>query len=300
MEKKALILGGGSILGGFEAGEICAVLENGYSPSIVAGISVGSCNGAYIVNAKANNQWHEIGKMLWNFWVKNIRAPNDVVKKRKVLSLGWSIYRKKFNGLTDTAPIDTLIEKMIDMDNIRNSGVDFSVGTVNINDANIMYAQPHSPNFKEYVKASKAIPIVMPCVGIGFQTFVDGGLVDSAPIGEAIKKGATEIIVCTPHPEKLGGAEINTGDILELTDRVVSIMLNNTLNNDIKLAQLINQLCPADGSAKPDEPYKGKRRIPITVIRPDNLISISLSKFTKDDVRMMLETGYATAKNILN
>ena len=48
---KFLVLGGGSIKGAWQAGAIRAVLESGYQPDFITGISVGSINGPFLVNA---------------------------------------------------------------------------------------------------------------------------------------------------------------------------------------------------------------------------------------------------------
>ena len=57
MKKRALVLSGGSIKGAFQAGAIQQVLNEGFQPDIIHGISVGSLNGSFLVNetGKYNN-----------------------------------------------------------------------------------------------------------------------------------------------------------------------------------------------------------------------------------------------------
>jgi NTE family protein len=296
---KALVLGGGSILGAWEAGAAKAVIEYGYEPDIIVGISVGGLNGAFIANAKATNDWYKVGEVLTDFWKTNITKPSDVAIKRKKIPLVWSVIRNKFNGFTETTPIDSLINQKVHLENIRKSGINLSVGAINVNSGKILYAEPSMPNFKEYLKATKAIPFAMPLVKIGFQTFMDGGLIDSTPIGEAIRKKASEIIVITPHPKDVGGAEVDSGNIVELAERTINIMQNNTLNNDIKIAELVNDICYKNDKPISDGVHKGKKFVPITVIRPDVPISVSLSTFNKADISMMIESGKAKAIEIM-
>jgi len=296
---KALVLGGGSILGAWEAGAARAVIESGFYPDIIIGISVGGINGAFIANYKADNEWSSVGKCLTDFWIENIKSPSSVAVKRKKIPLIWSIVRNNFNGFTSTEPIDSLIERTINLDNIQKTKIDLSVGVVNVNSGSILYVSSYMPNFKNYLKATKAIPLAMPLQNIGFQTFMDGGLIDSAPIGEAISKKASEIIIITPHPENVGGADVDSGNILELAERTISIMQNNTLNNDIVIARLINDICPEDGSAVTEGVHKNKRRIPITVIRPEIPINVSLNDFNERDIEKMIFSGINTANEIL-
>jgi NTE family protein len=47
---KALVLGGGSMKGAFQVGVIQAVLENGFQPEMIYGISVGALNATFLAN----------------------------------------------------------------------------------------------------------------------------------------------------------------------------------------------------------------------------------------------------------
>ena len=66
---KALVLGGGSIKGAFQAGAVAEVLARGLEPGIITGISVGALNGAYLTEragraAPAAPGWNAIGQEL--------------------------------------------------------------------------------------------------------------------------------------------------------------------------------------------------------------------------------------------
>jgi len=47
---KALVLGGGSIKGSFQAGAIDALLKAGFKPFKIFGVSVGSLNGVFLAD----------------------------------------------------------------------------------------------------------------------------------------------------------------------------------------------------------------------------------------------------------
>lgn len=47
---RALVLSGGSIKGAFQAGAIAGLLDAGFRPDIVTGISVGALNGGFLVS----------------------------------------------------------------------------------------------------------------------------------------------------------------------------------------------------------------------------------------------------------
>jgi len=210
---KALVLGGGSIKGGWQIGAIKAVFEHGYIPNIISGISVGTMNGTWIANRVGelnteNIDWaKEVGDHLIDFWIKNITNPNSIAIKRKTIPLLWNILRGKFKGASDTTPLRNIIYDTITVDNIINSEIDLYVGTVNVSDGKLIYARPYFSNFLEYVLASSAIPFMMPVSHIGNQPYLDGGLRDSAPLKIAIDAGATEIICIACHPEEMSAVE---------------------------------------------------------------------------------------------
>ena len=76
---KALVLGGGSLKGAFQVGVIQAILEKGFEPEMVYGVSVGSLNASYMVNEASKKSieskkidWPTISRQLIELWVKNI------------------------------------------------------------------------------------------------------------------------------------------------------------------------------------------------------------------------------------
>ncbi len=210
----------------------------------------------------------------------------------------------KFRGVTDSKPIDTLIDKVISMNNIEASGIELAVGTTNMISGKIVYAESDKLNFLDYLKGSKAIPVVMPHIYIEeepnkMEPYLDGGLRDSAPLKTAIKKGATEIICVLCHSKELEEKWFNPGSIVELGDRIASIHSNETVNNDIEFAKYSNQFLPGDGTPKPDEPFKGYRKIKILTIRPETEVKLNLENFTTEEIMRVLDNGYKTATSIL-
>lgn len=301
---RALVLGGGSIKGGWQVGAIKAVCCHGYTPEIICGISVGSVNGVYIANEagkyRSNNEivdWSKIGYDLEDFWLEKIINPECIAIKRNTISLIWSILRKKFNGITDNEPLRKLIKDTTDFDFLYSSGISLFVGTVNVADGKIYYAKPSFPDFLDYVLASTAIPFMMPVSHLGKRPFLDGGLRDSAPLKIAIDAGATEIICIGCHPKEAGSVEINTGNVVELSDRIMNIVSNNNLNSDIEEATLINQLLDEGNSGKY---LNGKKKIKLTIIRPDLPIDVNVSNFNSEDIEKMISSGYETARDILD
>jgi NTE family protein len=310
METKALVLSGGSIKGAFQAGAIKAVIDKGFFPDFMYGISVGSLNSTFINNEAGKQRvpfdkldWNKIKGNLIDFWLQNINKPADLVKKRSFFGLFLAMVQGKFNGLVDTIPLRNLIHKVVDMENILQSPLKHQVGAVNITEGEIIYADSKTtPDFLDYVLASTAMPIIMPGVLVGnnpSKVFFDGGIRNVAPLKNSIKNGATSIVCILCQPEKVGVENFNYKSFPKLTERMTDIMVNQIETTDLDYAGMINKLVPEDGTPALVGPLAGKRKIKITVIRPKELINIDVRSFTKEDISAMINLGYQTAQEVL-
>ena len=294
MNFKALVLTGGSIKGAWQSGAIKAVLDNGYEPNIITGISVGSLNGAFLTNELAKkSDWRVAGGNLVRFWKEKIKKPSDIIIKKSAVRIGWDILWKKFDGIVSVEPLRKLLQQVISLENIRKSPVMYRAGYVVINSGEIIYENNMTANY-DTILASTAIPFTMPLI---HGKWADGGIRDNAPLKEAIKAGATEIIVIATSPETLDYSDDNWGDVFKYADRLMTIIVNNTLNDDLAEAEYYNRFCSDDGSVCPNGPAAGKRKISLKVIRPFAQINVSIENFTEKDIIKMINDGYSVGKN---
>ena len=277
-----LVLAGGSVKGAFQAGVIKALFEKGYRPDAIYGVSAGSLNAAYLVNQfgqQVNSgspiDYPQAAQDLWDFWERRITRPECLSKPFNIFQLGWTALTKKFKGLVDTSPLRDLLSDVLQDRNLQASPVALKVGAVNIMDGAMHYVDPSFENFLDYLMASSAVPILMPVVKIQGEkrkSYLDGGLRDVAPLQKAIQDGATEVVVIACHTEMIEGGDFDSGDLLALVDRVMDIAVNEILNADLR---------------------ESSPGIQLKIIRPLQPLSIDIQRFTKMDIRRMLETGYA-------
>lgn len=307
--KRTLVLSGGSLKGAFQVGAIKAAIESGFRPDSIYGISVGSLNGLFIANEAGKQNvpfeqldWTVIVDKLVYFWINNIRQSSDIVRKKSKFRLTYETVFGRFNGLVDTTPLHSLVRRNIDMANLYRSPVSLKVGVVNIADGNIVYANPSYPNFIDYVLASTAIPIIMPVVNIGrnpCKAFLDGSMRDVAPLRQAFESGSEEIICIACQARNLFGATFNYGNVVNMADRILDILLNEGVNTDIERMLYINYFLPSDGSTLEDGPFVGYKKIKLKVIRPPVPINIEMLSFNSDDIQNLIQTGYHITKEKL-
>lgn len=286
---KALVLGGGSMKGAFQVGAIQSVLENGFEPDMVYGISVGALNATFLTN-ETGRQYTEEGKITWplasrrllEFWVKNITQPQDISTLRSRVMLGMNTLISRFDGLVDPAPLHVMIRNNVKDSYLKSSPVQVKVGAVNVQSGEIKYVTPQQPHFLDYVRASSSIPMLMPAIAIEGEMFLDGGLREVAPIRQAIADGATEIVVIACHSPHLYQPEgMNPRNLIMLVERVRDITVNEYANSNIIWAESY-----VDRSILRGAPMK------LTVIRPVAPLVLDMQHFTSEDISRLIIEGY--------
>jgi NTE family protein len=295
---KALVLGGGSLKGAFQAGAVMALFESGFVPDQLYGISVGSLNATFIANETARQyaesghiDWEKVGKYLIEFWIRNITKPDDVAVIRSRFRLGYNTLIRRFDGLLDNSPIKALIRSHVDLEAIRKGPLKIKVGAVDIIEGDMRYADAQDPDFLEYVYASSSLPFLMPAVQIGGdhrRAFLDGGLREVAPLRVAIEDGATDIACVACHARKIYNEKFNYRNLLNLMDRVKDITVNQLVNNDIAWAERFADREKLDG-----------RKLQLTIIRPTEPLYLNMMKFTSDDIGRMIVSGYQAGTDVL-
>lgn len=290
---KALVLGGGSLKGAYQVGVVQAVLEAGFEPEMIYGVSVGSLNASFLVNESGKQaiehkkiDWPKISRQLIEFWVKNITKPEDIAIVRSRFTLGIDTLMSRFDGLLDTAPLHKLIRDNVDEFILRNSPVKLKVGTVDVVSGKMVYATPEDEHFVEYILASSSLPTLMPAVHVKGQrkaAFLDGGLRVVAPLKAALEDGATDIVCVACHAQHIYDEPFNYRNLLKLLDRVKDINVNQIVNSDIAWGQNYVE----------KEGLKGNL-LNLKIIRPHEPLHLDMLSFNSDDIVRLIVQGYKT------
>ena len=295
---RTLVLGGGSLKGAFQCGAIVAILENGFQPEAIYGISVGSLNATFLVH-EANRQhaetgridWPAVGRHLRDFWVRSITRPDDVAVLRSRFLTGYNTLMRRFDGYLDNSPLQNLIRRHIDVGTLQRGPIRLKVGAVNIIEGDMVYVSPADGHFLEYVVASSSLPFLMPAVQIGGdhrKAFLDGGLREVAPLREALDDGATELVCVACHAKRIFNEAFNYRNLLNLMERVKDITVNQIVNNDIAWAERFVEREKLRGHA-----------FNLTVIRPTEPLRLNLQQFDSDDISRLIAQGYEAATAVV-
>jgi NTE family protein len=183
--KTAFVLGGGGMLGANEVGMLRALLEEGVRPDLVVGTSVGAINGAAVAAdptpaaaAKLTEVWHRVADT-------NLYSGSALRRVRHLARTRTHVHPNE--------PLRELLREQFGDTLIEDLAVPFQCVA-----ASIERAAEHwfdSGSLVDAVLASAAVPGILPPVRLGGEHFLDGGLVNSIPVGRAVALGAATIYV---------------------------------------------------------------------------------------------------------
>jgi NTE family protein len=181
----AFVLGGGGVLGAAEVGMLRALFEIDVTPDLVLGTSVGALNGAMV----AREPTPAVIDRLTDLWqdANTARAVSDRPLRtvRRAVSTGTHLYSAAY-----------LQQRLVD-----------EFGEVRFEDlpvrlevcaASIERAAEHwfdHGRLVDAIMASAAVPGLLPPAEVDGEHFLDGGIVNSIPLGRAVSLGADRVFV---------------------------------------------------------------------------------------------------------
>jgi NTE family protein len=184
-EKVAFVLGGGGRLGACEVGMLRALLERHIVPDLIVGTSIGAMNGAALAVAP------ELATIdrLEDIWTT---LDKKEVFSGSVLSGAANLVRTR-TSLQSNQSLRRLIEKLLPAETFADLAVPFECVAASIERAAEHWFSDGS--LVDAILASCAVPGILPPVKLNGEHFIDGGIVNSIPIGRAVDLGAREIFV---------------------------------------------------------------------------------------------------------
>jgi NTE family protein len=183
----AFVLGGGGVLGAVEVGMLRALFERGVTPDLVLGTSVGALNGAMVARQPDLGVVERLTE-LWrgaNSSAREVYGDNPLRTVRRAVATGTHIY--------SAAPLKQRLVDELGTVTFEELPVRFQVCA-----ASIERAAEHwfdSGPVVDAVVASAAVPGLLPPARVGDEHFLDGGIVNSIPLGRAVQLGATRVYV---------------------------------------------------------------------------------------------------------
>lgn len=186
----AFVLGGGGVLGAVEVGMLRALLERGIRPDLVLGTSVGALNGAMV----ARDPSPAVIERMTELWEAaadggDVYGDRPLRTVRRAVSTGTHIYSAK--------PLVTRLREEFGEAGFEELEVPLQVCAASI-ERSAEHWFTEGP-IVEAIVASAAVPGLLPPARVetayGVEHFLDGGIVNSIPVGRAVELGADRIFV---------------------------------------------------------------------------------------------------------
>jgi NTE family protein len=182
----AFVLGGGGVLGAVEVGMLQALFERGIAPDLVLGTSVGALNGAMVARDPSLAVIERLTE-LWQTVASNREVYGDRPLRtvRRAMATGTHIY--------SASPMRQRLAEEFGELRFEDLPVRFQVCAASIERAaeHWFTTGPIVPA----VVASAAVPGLLPPAKVGDEHYLDGGIVNSIPLGRAVALGADVIYV---------------------------------------------------------------------------------------------------------
>lgn len=197
MYKYGLVLAGGGAKGIYQLGAWKAMRELGIEFEAIAGVSIGSINGAFIASGdyeKADSFWNAAAVDKGVKISRELKDPENLLSYKNIPALIREVVENK--GI-DASPTKAFLSEYIDEEKIRESGIDLGIVSFHLSDFEPFekfIGDIPEGQFIDYLLASSKIPGVSK-IGPEGERYLDGGFYDNAPVGMMLRNGYNKLII---------------------------------------------------------------------------------------------------------
>lgn len=186
--KTALIVEGGALRGIFSAGVLDGFLRESFNPfDFLIGVSSGASNlAAYLAEMEGRNARIYMDHSLRSEFVN----PARFLRGGHLMDLDWLW-------------VVTIRDMRLDRKVIYSKGKPFFAVMTDVAAGKAVYEETRPETLEKVLKASSAMPLLyrgFPV--IDGRPMADGGIADALPAGEAIRRGASRLMVLRSRPRE--------------------------------------------------------------------------------------------------
>ncbi len=185
MTTTAFVLGGGGVLGAVEVGMLQALLEADLRPDLVLGTSVGAINGSMVACDPTTAVVDRLVEVWRSSSADDLYADGLARQVRRAVRTGTHLY--------SSAPLRERLVAELGEVTFEDLPVTFQCVASSIERAAETWFD--SGRVVDAVLASAAVPGLFPPAAVAGEHFLDGGIVNSIPVGRAVELGADRVFV---------------------------------------------------------------------------------------------------------
>ncbi|HET6626198.1 MAG TPA: patatin-like phospholipase family protein [Nocardioidaceae bacterium] len=182
----AFVLGGGGVLGAVEVGMLRALFEAGIEPDLILGTSVGALNGALVAADPSDGVIDRLGRLWESATVgREVYGDGAVRQVTRAVRTGTHLHSAR--------PLRERLHQELGDRTFADLRIPFQCCA-----ASIERAAEHwftEGRVVDAVVASAAVPGLLRPAKVNGEHYLDGGIVNSIPVGRAVECGADRVFV---------------------------------------------------------------------------------------------------------
>jgi NTE family protein len=282
----ALVLQGGGALGAFEFGAARALFEQGITPDIIAGVSIGAITAVLL--ARPAERLGPLGA-LEAFW-KKVTVPeflfpapmqpyasffgNPHFYTLRPDFFMWPITGLSWTYFYETQPLRDTLAELVDLEKLKQSDAEplLLISATDVKEGQIRYFDSREGGLSlDHILASGSLPPAFPMTEIGTQSYWDGGLFDNTPLGAVLDRlDPAEDVERTVYLVNLFPNKGPIPDSLPaVAERMKNLQFANKTSGDLRLLYRFNEVAdlmqtlqslPEDHPVKQHAAYKAVKR----------------------------------------
>jgi NTE family protein len=234
----AFVLSGGASLGAIHVGMLRGLVDEGITPDLIVGTSVGAVNGGWIASRSDDTGIRGLAE-LW----KSL-SRNDIFPTHPITGVQGLFGRR--THLVPSSGLRRVLTDHLEFARLEDAPISLHVvATDVVSGADVLLS---SGNAVDAITASAAIPGVFPPVKIDGRFLMDGGVVNNTPISHAVALGADRVwVLPTGYSCALPTAPQSA---LTMALHAVTLAVNHRLAVDIDRFEpavdlhVVRPLCP--------------------------------------------------------
>jgi NTE family protein len=209
----ALCLSGGGARGAAQAGVVIELVAHGLRPDLIVGTSIGAWNGSWL----AAHPEMENARALQYWW-----TDPEVRRMMRGMLLGYAgaiAWRR--SAALSAGRVEHLLGRALGKLTFEDLQIPLAIGACDLLSGDLIYFD-RGP-VAAAVRASSAIPTVLPPVPLDDRLFLDGGVIDNFGVNEAVRRGARTILLVDASTSELSNLPVGLGAIIDRATLVAQL-----------------------------------------------------------------------------
>lgn len=180
----ALVLSGGASLGALQVGVLHSLVRAGFRPSMIVGTSVGALNGAYLAFHPDPEGLDRLRTIWLGIKTHDVFPRNPLLMGYRLLTHGSHLF--------EAAAVHKLVRQFLPQDSFGAAKIPLFITATNLTRGEKVVFD--RGRVSDAIRASIAIPGLLPPLLRRGSVYVDGGVVANLDCATAVERGAISIL----------------------------------------------------------------------------------------------------------